>query len=377
VFDWRPPRRWETVVFVAPDTTGTQSPPILYVKRIVGLPGETIRLHEGDVYADDQICRKSWRQMQHLQQAILDMDYPPQPDGWKQRWLVDPVGTDHRLPRDPNAGAPRPADEHNLQGSILLLNATTSPQQQQVLTYRHWDYDEQLEVPLRAENSYNGAARGRAFLPPLHDFALECHIEVVNSYDNAELAVRLYDGADTVEYLFPIGGPQPRPCRLLALPSGMQKVAPVCPWLVGTRLDLSVAFFDRRAVLAVDNQVVLWMDLPSVHNRKATSQPLQIQVRGAYVRIHHLRLFTDVYYVNDGNCLGAAGVSLGNDEYFLMGDNSANSTDSRHWPHAGIPRSALLGKPFLLCQPLRPYRSTADQSTTVQILDWSRLRWLR
>lgn len=378
VFEWRPPRRWEAAVFLNPDAEADASP-TLYVKRIVGLPGETIQLREGDVYADGELCRKSWRQMRHLQQTVLDMDYPPRPQGWRLRWLIDPLGIDARLPREPSPSPPQPIDECFLRDGILTLPAASSSEQQLAITYRNWDFDEQRELPLRAENSYNGTIRGRAFVPPLHDFAVECHVELLECCEDGELSVRLYDGADAVEALLPLGGETSRPCRLLATPCGAQAAILLRPWSVGCRHRLALFFFDRRAVLSVDDYVLLWLDLPAAASRQAVSRPLRVQVRGASLRICHLRLSTDVYYTNDGRCAQSAAVPLGTDEYFVLGDNSANSTDSRHWKRAGIPRSAFLGKPFLICQPLRPVSFLNEQTgdPPLQMLDWSRFCWLR
>jgi signal peptidase I len=46
-FLWRPPRRYEAVVLHSPE-----DPEMLCVKRVVGLPGETVEIAEGDVYID-------------------------------------------------------------------------------------------------------------------------------------------------------------------------------------------------------------------------------------------------------------------------------------------------------------------------------------
>jgi signal peptidase I len=52
-FALRPPRRWEVVVFRSP-TDARQ----LCVKRVVGLPGETVSLAGGDVWINGQRIRK-------------------------------------------------------------------------------------------------------------------------------------------------------------------------------------------------------------------------------------------------------------------------------------------------------------------------------
>ena len=54
LFDFRRPRRWEVAVFQSP-----AEPDQAYVKRVVGLPGESIQIVDGDVHIDGRIARKS------------------------------------------------------------------------------------------------------------------------------------------------------------------------------------------------------------------------------------------------------------------------------------------------------------------------------
>src|SRR5262245_22520295 len=49
----RPPRRWEVMIFRFPNDERA-----LYVKRIVGLSGETLEIKGGDVWIDGKIARK-------------------------------------------------------------------------------------------------------------------------------------------------------------------------------------------------------------------------------------------------------------------------------------------------------------------------------
>ena len=46
----------------------------------------------------------------------------------------------------------------------------------------------------------------------------------------------------------------------------------------------------------------------------------------------------------------------------MLGDNSANSDDSRSWQIPAVPERNFLGKPFLLHQPSRPYGAAGDWS---------------
>src|SRR5262245_51280820 len=49
----RPPRRWEVMIFRFPSDERA-----LYVKRIVGLPGEKLAIRGGDIWVDGKIARK-------------------------------------------------------------------------------------------------------------------------------------------------------------------------------------------------------------------------------------------------------------------------------------------------------------------------------
>ncbi|MCC6145881.1 MAG: signal peptidase I [Candidatus Hydrogenedentes bacterium] len=49
---WEDPKRWDIVVFKSVEENPTA--PIL-IKRIVGLPGERIRLHRGELYVNDEL----------------------------------------------------------------------------------------------------------------------------------------------------------------------------------------------------------------------------------------------------------------------------------------------------------------------------------
>jgi signal peptidase I len=371
VFAVRSPRRWEVAVFRCPvDDTKP------YVKRVVGLPGEAVRLVGGDVFADGVLRRKTLAQTRETRLPVFDMDFAP-PGGWNPRWLDEPVADTPSLPAA--AGPTRPADESRVAGGEVTLDGTAPGRPAVGLTYRHWNLDEKAERPVTDALAYNGRSRGQ----PVHDFVFTAELEV--RAGDGTFALRLGDGRDTVRAEFPVGpGGKPAGVRLARgddAAAGSER--PGLPRLeVGRTYRIEFAFVDRRASLAVDGtEVVPAIDLPTTEadlaDRRGVSRPVQLGVRGASVVLRHVALWRDIHYTA-GTHAAAAAYRLGADEYFLVGDNSANSHDSREWAVPGVPERDFLGKPFLIHQPLRPATLTlGGRERSLQTVDWARLRWVR
>ena len=120
-----------------------------------------------------------------------------------------------------------------------------------------------------------------------------------------------------------------------------------------------MSLFDRQLYVALnDRALVTYPYEPSTGTRSPVSRPLSIGSQGLGLEIRDLRVYRDVYYthpIGGGNKWGLdAPVRLGGDAYYVLGDNSPISEDSRTW--SGGPALAtklLLGKPFLVPFPAR------------------------
>ena len=82
VYDLRRPERWEVAVFHYPS-----EPTQAYVKRVVGLPGESIQIVQGDVWINGQIARKTLREQRAIRILVYDNNFVPRDGAANPRWL--------------------------------------------------------------------------------------------------------------------------------------------------------------------------------------------------------------------------------------------------------------------------------------------------
>ncbi|HJT78050.1 MAG TPA: signal peptidase I, partial [Gemmataceae bacterium] len=136
VFDWRRPRRWEMIVFRCPADRGRA-----FVKRVVGLPDESVQVRDGDVYIDHELARKSLADFKPLRLPVFDYNYAPRPGGWQARWEVQGAGG-------------------SLNDKYLGLTTAGDAATYQWLVYRNARVDNYKAGPIRDACGYNGREDG-------------------------------------------------------------------------------------------------------------------------------------------------------------------------------------------------------------------------
>ena len=94
-YDFGEPRRWDVAVFKFPGGAQTN-----YIKRLVGLPNETLQIRHGDLHtkpsdgADFQIERRPPVKLRAMAQIVYDNDYlldDLTQKGWPLRWQPLPA----------------------------------------------------------------------------------------------------------------------------------------------------------------------------------------------------------------------------------------------------------------------------------------------
>ncbi len=316
------PKRWDVIVFVDPG-----NPQQNYIKRLVGLPGETVEILDGDVYVARNgqrlhIVPKPPAVQQVLWQTIWSQDHLP-PDAtspWRSRdnaWRGLTTRVLHCDARNTRATLAFAPDD-----SGVLADATA---------YNGLPGENLIgDVRIVSEVRLTGG-RGSLTLTIDRDGRM-WHLELARSGQ-----VRLWrDGTP----------PQQATTTLATLRRGLPETVEF-----GYLDGRAYARLDRgRVVLALEDDTIR----PDRLRQTVRIRPvrLSLSARDVSLTLRRLRIDRDVYYTSVAGRMrrGIAGmpVTLGPDEFFVLGDNSPNSHDAREWtrgelgPH--LRREATLGR---------------------------------
>jgi signal peptidase I len=322
---WLGPRRWDVIVFRDP-----ADPSQNFIKRLAALPGETIEIVDGDVFikadGDDEfrIAHKTPAAQSQLWYVVFDQDYLPtdaarafRSPAWVTDWPADRpnggwTGLSTRVIRyDASDDLPR-AITFEPTGSRYYL--------QDVCAYNHG-----------SAGNLVGDARIVAGVTPGDEGGwLRWEME----RDGWVFAVRIDHGGQVSLSMRSPGTASDE--RML----GTKAIGA----LDGRRpLVLEFGHLDYRVYVKVNGHELLATTegqyAPSLDGLRSTQRiaplALRLVASGLSLELRGLRVDRDVYYTyNRGNTERAyAGhpFRLGDDEYFVLGDNSPGSHDSRAW----------------------------------------------
>ncbi len=187
----------------------------------------------------------------------------------------------------------------------------------------------------------------------------------------------------------------------------------LAPFTPGQSVEISFENVDYRLALSVGGKEVLATSsaqygpdlgrLRKAGNRMAAVPP-QLQGQGGSFELSHLVIERDVYYFQNprATALGEpwprqgwaspdSPIYLRKNEYFMLGDNTAASKDSRLWDTCGphlqargeafqlgtVPKDQLIGKAFLVYWPHGNTFDWVPLLRRVGLIDVGRMRWIR
>ncbi|NLX06311.1 MAG: signal peptidase I [Phycisphaerae bacterium] len=336
------PQRWEVVIIKDPSDAS-----INYIKRLVGLPGEKIEIIDGDLFVNDRIPEKTADAQQSLWFLVNDIDHQPR-----------------GLPRRASLAAPRWQAADDAAAKIW----TTSGR---VLRFDAADADSPAAIrfagPVQDFYAYDDADTQNGNLHTVSDLKMEFVLVpgrvnpqgrvslTLSKRDDVFTAVITADGAVSLERRSrqAMEQGQGQPQRLAE--------AKIDPLTTDEPRVIGFENVDHRVRLFVDGRTVL-TTTPQQYQadpqaiKKAGREPaapiVNVSVAGLDGQIRHMKLFRDVYYqyaqfhpsmigvdralVNKpGHGVAGNPIHLQDDEYFVLGDNSPRSKDSRLWTSLG------------------------------------------
>ncbi|MCE9631128.1 MAG: signal peptidase I [Planctomycetia bacterium] len=393
VYDFAEPRRWDVVVFKYPEDAKTN-----YIKRLVGLPGETVFIAGGDIWtssgdAEPVIARKPSKQLLAMLQCVHDSRHVSQElvqAGWPAAWAdwIAPGGAGGRWTT---------ADDGRSFASTCAADESAE------LRYRHLLPSEEDWRTIRAGgrprataepvpvNDFQPYNTNPTRLHPVGDLAMEMTLESRGEKGSVELDLveagqrhRLtIDLADGVARLL-IAGRDEADAATASTPlraAGSWKI------LFANVDDELSLFIDGRRIAFTGSST--WErpmprttpHVAAVENEPGSAAvsdlaPAGVRATGADVRVTDLRVLRDVYYIGavdvDRNSMiieeEVLGFPLEADQFFMLGDNSAASKDSRLWLTGHhVERRLLIGRALAVWW---PHAVPASWSVPVRFRGW-------
>lgn len=408
-----PLRRWEPVVLRGPLRADQ-----LLVKRIVGLPGETLEIRHGDIFTDGQIQRKDLAQQQAMAILVHDAEHVPEHSGAPPRWR--PAREGSRWTRaegaagrfvcpccgDSSPGHPE-RSEGSRSGQILRFAQNDQhqggfPEQELVcpitqpdaeldwLVYQHWQRvpgqpSHVMPAPVTDEFVYNRAAPQRAEASmPTSDLMLTLRLSRLEG--SGRVWLRAVAGTLVLRLSLDLGRQrfelsregQSEPLSVGPLPAG--RLPASTPANGQVPVTLLWTQFDAQVIVALDGHELLHEPLPESEGPASpaadSTRPFALAGEGVGFTVDRLRVYRDVYYrAADGPARKDGrepARELQAEEYFVLGDDSAISEDSRNWGTGiRLMRQQILGRVLFAWTP------SSDGWNLANPLNLARIRWIR
>ncbi len=439
------PHRFDVVVFKNPT-----NPAENYIKRLIGISDEQVALIDGDIFVrptadippdsastEDQWSQPGWqiarkpRQAQEaVWQPVFDSQYAPLSAGSAGATYTPPwVSTDRGWTIS------GPVYAYDAQGPTELRWDATRPRYREGGTVETWAIDDRTpynQLPLYEGRKGMSPQQWMSRFP-VSDVRVRAGVEpaaeglslsVTIAARRHEFVAEITGGKGVIKRRGGGGG-----ANLLAWEEMAAGDAPALK--PGQVVNVEFSHADQALALRVDGRLVCeatydWSPAERIANATGQSlaqilagesaargmvnaladparyDPVQVRwgFRGSAVKLHRVALDRDLYYrpgidSSDGGAVPARSthpsnpVTLDEDEFFCLGDNSPSSLDGRYlkepkpwvaeqmWreqakePKSGVvPRDLLIGKAFFV------YFPAMHSQGPVPIPDFGRLRFI-
>ena len=338
-YDLFEPKMWDVIIF---EDVGNTDRTI--IKRLIGLPGQTVEIIDGDVYIDGLIAGKPLAVQEVLWGKIFDNDYQL-PDHkatgiWRQPFRPTQKDTAWQIDQK--------TKKFEFTGAENFDVLEFSPKR--------------LEQCTQLVSTYNGTFGDLRCL--VSDLKLQFAITPSEPAGKVVMTLGKYGRKYDAEINFD------GTCRIKDVTAGItlaeKFVEPLKP---NKPIEVSFANVDHRLELQVGPIKCIYEGPRTPqgwgHNNQddITLPSVALAAKAGRFSMSHIALFRDIHYSNAiGQNIGRGTeghpFKLGHDEFFVMGDNTLISYDSRFWRETNdkfrpgvLPRDHILGRALLVYWP--------------------------
>jgi len=352
IYQFFEPKRWDVVVFKDP-----LDPTINYIKRLIGRPGETVEIIDGDIYINGRISRKPPKVQNKLWKPVYDNDYQPvrprkersfNKHFWQQPFTNDTGSkweTDKNNPTVFRLDSPAEQINTIIYDTKIGNNFKATYAYDDVKWYKHMPYCSDLMVRF-----YTNPPDSQGLIG-IEMSKYETHYKAWVDF-TGDMVIAAVNGEETVEL----------ERKTIELPA------------MNKPIRIKFTNVDHQLVFQFGNEKLLHNlgDRPDGAGQRKTDIEPKVKIFGSgKVTLSHIAIFRDIHYtasksVNSNEPARATEsnpFTLGKDEFFVLGDNSPNSLDGRWWNRPGVgnngqkyrvgivPRDYLVGKALFVYWP--------------------------
>jgi signal peptidase I len=375
-YDFSAPARWDVVVFKYPEDAKTN-----YIKRLVGLPGETVFISGGDIWtstgdAEPTIARKPPAELLAMLQCVHDSGRVAEElvkAGWPLAWA------DWSSPDAAAEGRWKTADDGR------SFTASCGPGTSAELRYRHLipseDAWQQIRAGRRPEpaptplpiDDFQPYNTNPTRLHPVGDIAVEALLESRST--SGRIGIDLVESGERhlVEFDLADGTARLQVPGVDAAATATTPVRGKGSWrILFANVDDELSLFVNGRRISFDRPTS-WLrpmttttppidagEIAPGSTAVSDLAPAGIRVAAADVRVSGMRMLRDLYYIGavdverNGRVIeeDVLAFPLEADHFFMLGDNSAASKDSRLWLDGHhVDRRLLIGKALVVFWP--------------------------